>query len=216
MGDYYKTSATIQEPRYVAPAPGRKQTPTGARPSGPGGPQPFPTTTDDSPLYQAGPPEPATVQRQPRPRPAEPTSPTGGQLKPAPVNPTLRSRYQGCERIAKRLLPLILLFFYSLLGGMLFHYVERDYESVLLRQGAPGRVAIDDPYSVQLEKRFTEIVLDSNYTRDRRAYEVRQALIWYFNLLDDRWRAAYNVERSQWDFVSAVFYSVSVYTTIGE
>lgn len=224
MSDYYKTSATVQEPRYIGPA--RKQTPTSLRQ----GPQAFPNpneeypppTTVQNPQY--GVREPASVQRQPQVRIAEKEKPSprpetgggGGQLKAAPVSPTLRQKCHGYDRVFRRLLPLILLFFYTLFGGMLFHLVEKEHESRSLKEGAPGRAFIDEPAAVQLNKRFTEIVLDSNYTRDRRTYEVRQALLWYFDLLDLRWRTVYGVEQSKWDFVSSLFYSVSLYTTIGQ
>lgn len=126
----------------------------------------------------------------------------------APANREQEDRRESCRRILKRLLPIALLFSYTLLGGVIFHMTESraQPESEILKG---HRVLIDQPPALQLEKRMTEIVLDRNYTRDRRRYEVREALLWYLRQLNEE-------EKARWDFASALFYSMTLYTTIGK
>lgn len=126
--------------------------------------------------------------------------------KPVEVDTSLRNCCEKCEKCVKRLLPLILLAVYTLVGGFIFHLVEEPEEIRIRKEHSRNLTEA----RIEMRHKLADIIL--NYEGAEREEKFNEELLWYHQELG----VSESDGEPDWNFWGSTFYAMTLYTTIGK
>ncbi|CAD6186684.1 unnamed protein product [Caenorhabditis auriculariae] len=134
----------------------------------------------------------------------------------------IASRDERKKTLWRHVAWLVILFAYSLLGGLLFSAIEGGYETNQLIKKYEHDSEIYEKrttYQEQLFRRLKDIEEDKSTSRSQKSDEYklrlsREALDWYERKLGVLVEEP-KVEETKWNLWGGIYYSASLYTTIG-
>lgn len=166
-----------------------------------------------------------TTEKKKRRRKKKPEEEQFVQLEPPKPHIVITQQDNRNKTLWRHIIWLIVLFAYSLLGGLIFSAIEGGYERSFLVMEYEKSLDVfrrHRYYQEQLFRRFRDIDVDKSISSNRRGVSLenyklhlaRTALTWYEKKLGVAVEEPLMTD-SKWTLWGGVYYAASLYTTIG-
>lgn len=129
------------------------------------------------------------------------------QRKAVEVDKSLRNCCEKFEKGVKRILPLILLIIYTIFGGFIFHLIEEPNEIRTRKEHSRNLTNLRN----EMRHRLSYITANYPFGHERDE-KFNEELVWYHEAMG----VTEDSGEPKWNFWGAMFYAMTLYTTIGK